>query len=172
MSRIRNFFTMLFVLALGTMGTASADVNSVTPSTNATNFTNGWAHVVQVDVGIGFVDLEFISLRGFWSCFEYRTDGDASQSTGANYNPAVLDGLYPFTCENNSSSSMIITASQYVEVRMVFGAEKDERFDWTRFDVETDVQSKEECTNGGWEAFGFQNQGQCIKFVNTGKDSR
>jgi hypothetical protein len=29
--------------------------------------------------------------------------------------------------------------------------------------------SKDQCKNGGWEDFGFKNQGQCIKFVNTGK---
>jgi hypothetical protein len=29
--------------------------------------------------------------------------------------------------------------------------------------------SKIQCKNGTWSAFGFKNQGQCIKFVNTGK---
>ena len=28
------------------------------------------------------------------------------------------------------------------------------------------------CKAGGWEAFGFKNQGQCVRFVETGKDSR
>lgn len=31
---------------------------------------------------------------------------------------------------------------------------------------------KEDCKKGGWEAFSFQNQGQCIRYVNTGQDSR
>lgn len=31
---------------------------------------------------------------------------------------------------------------------------------------------KSDCKNGGWEAFGFRNQGLCIQYVNTGKDSR
>lgn len=35
-----------------------------------------------------------------------------------------------------------------------------------------DPQTKADCKNGGWEQYGFANQGQCIKFVNTGKDSR
>lgn len=35
-----------------------------------------------------------------------------------------------------------------------------------------DPVTKDECKNGGWEDFGFQNQGQCIRFVNTGQDSR
>lgn len=32
--------------------------------------------------------------------------------------------------------------------------------------------SMDECKNGGWEDFGFRNQGQCVRFVNTGQDSR
>ena len=31
---------------------------------------------------------------------------------------------------------------------------------------------KEDCKNGGWEVYGFRNQGLCIQYVNTGKDSR
>lgn len=31
------------------------------------------------------------------------------------------------------------------------------------------LTSKEQCKNGGYKAFGFKNQGQCIRFVNTGK---
>ncbi len=45
----------------------------------------------------------------------------------------------------------------------------------TTFDFEPLIgppTSKDDCKNGGWEAFNnpsFKNQGQCIKFVNTGK---
>lgn len=35
-----------------------------------------------------------------------------------------------------------------------------------------DPSDADDCKKGGWEDFGFRNQGQCIKFVNTGKDSR
>lgn len=31
---------------------------------------------------------------------------------------------------------------------------------------------KDECKDGGWQDFGFRNQGQCVRFVNTGQDSR
>ena len=56
---------------------------------------------------------------------------------------------------------------------MVFGAETDERFDWTMFDVlPADPSSKDDCKKNGWKAYGFKNQGQCIRFVETGKDSR
>jgi WD40 repeat protein len=30
--------------------------------------------------------------------------------------------------------------------------------------------SKDQCKNGGWKAFGFKNQGQCIQYVNTRND--
>ena len=80
--------------------------------------------------------MQFISTRTFASCFEYRSDGDTSQASGdPNYNTDILDGLYPFFCENDSTRTQTISAIAYVEVRMVFGAETDERFDWTRFDV-------------------------------------
>lgn len=131
-----------FAAALGLLvsfGGASAAVNAVTPSTNDINRTNGWAHVDQLSQGPGTTDLQFISTRSFYSCLEYRTDGDTSQilseNGGVNYNPFVTDGLYPYVCENNSSQTLTIAAKKYVEVRMVFGAETDERFDWTRFDV-------------------------------------
>ena len=36
----------------------------------------------------------------------------------------------------------------------------------------TDPATRDECRNDGWTGFGFRNQGQCIRFVNTGFDSR
>ncbi|MFH1582432.1 MAG: hypothetical protein ABIA08_01600 [bacterium] len=123
-------------LVIGLAGIVSADVNAVTPSTNDINRTNGWAHVDQLSKGVGTTDLQFISTRAFWSCFEYRTDGDTSQKIGdTNYNTDITDGLYPYYCQSNNDRTKTITANEYVEVRMVFGAETDERFDWTRFDV-------------------------------------
>lgn len=34
------------------------------------------------------------------------------------------------------------------------------------------IISKDQCKAGGWEALGFKNQGQCVRFVDSGKDSR
>lgn len=121
----------LFGLAFG----VNAAVNSVTPSTNDINRTKDWAHVNQLEKNVGSAKLEFVSTRDFYSCFEYRTDGDTSQASGDNYNIDITDGLYPFYCQFNNKRTEIISANEYVEVRMVFGAETDERFDWTRFDV-------------------------------------
>ena len=123
-------------LVFGVFSFASAEVNPVTPSTNDINRINGWAHVDQLSQGIGTTELKFISTRAFWSCFEYRTDGDTNQKTSdTNPNTFVSDGLYPYYCQFNNERTVDIAANEYVEVRMVFGAETDERFDWTRFDV-------------------------------------
>lgn len=35
-----------------------------------------------------------------------------------------------------------------------------------------DPSTIQDCFQGGWEAFGFKNQGQCVRFVKTGEDSR
>ncbi len=35
-----------------------------------------------------------------------------------------------------------------------------------------DPQTVDDCKKGGWEQYGFRNQGQCVRFVQTGKDSR
>ena len=35
-----------------------------------------------------------------------------------------------------------------------------------------DPQDKGDCSGGGWDRYGFKNQGQCVRFVETGKDSR
>lgn len=157
---------LVFALSLGLVAAlavpAVAAVNAVTPSTNDANRTLAWAHFDVVTVGVGEVNVDFISTRGFASCFEYRSDGDTSQKTSdTNYNPAITDGLYPFTCVTNRTVRKTLYADEYVEIRMVFGAERDERFDWTRLDVGT----KPSCKNGGWEAFGFKNQGDCVSSV-------
>lgn len=35
-----------------------------------------------------------------------------------------------------------------------------------------DPETREDCKDGSWQLYGFRNQGQCIRFVNTGQDSR
>lgn len=42
---------------------------------------------------------------------------------------------------------------------------------WNSFNVDG-CATIDACRDGGWEAYGFRNQGQCIRFVNTGQDSR
>lgn len=124
---------LVAVLVFGFSGVVNAYTMA---STNDENRTNNWAHVNILNQETDSVEVEFVSTRNFWSCFEYRSDGDTSQKTDENnYNPIVDDGLYPYTCINNETKTMVMPANEYVEVRMVFGGESDERFDWTRFDV-------------------------------------
>lgn len=171
---LTGFASLVFIFAFTAV--ANAEVNAITPSTNDINRTNGWAHVNQLSASVGETELEFVSTRNFLSCFEYRTDGDTSQVIGVNYNPAVTDGLYPFFCQNNNSRTETISADEYVEVRMVFGAEGDERFDWTRFDVEQPVVPTDidQCKKGGWETFTdveFKNQGACVSYVQSNENA-
>jgi hypothetical protein len=35
-----------------------------------------------------------------------------------------------------------------------------------------DPLTKDDCKKGGWEVYGFKNQGQCVRFIETGIDSR
>lgn len=42
----------------------------------------------------------------------------------------------------------------------------------TTYDFDVDPTSKDQCKKGGHSAYGFSNQGQCVRFVQTGKDSR
>jgi hypothetical protein len=56
--------------------------------------------------------------------------------------------------------------SQILSLELVVSAETN--------DPENKVgpENKDDCKNDGYEDYGFRNQGQCIRFVNTGKDSR
>ena len=139
-------------------GSVLAVVDAVTPSTNDINRDNGWAHVDQISQDVGSTELQFISTRSFYSCFEYRSDGDTSQKiSDTNYNANVTDGLYPYFCQNNNSSTHVINADEYVEVRMVFGAETDERFDWTRFDVLYPRTAEITAPTAGQDVYGLVN---------------
>jgi hypothetical protein len=78
MFRKHIFLTILLTITLGTMSAGFASAYDP-PSTNDQNRTSGWAHVDQISVGVGYVELEFVWPRAFYSCFEIRTDGDTSQ---------------------------------------------------------------------------------------------
>ena len=140
MKKIISIFLGLFLL----LGFTSVVLAYTPASTNDINRTNGWAHVNEISVDVGEVTLDFVQPRSFYSCFEYRTDGDTSQFINEEHFLEfyhVVDeseGLkqYPFDCLSTISTfTKTITANEYVEVRMIAGAEGDERFDWTRFDV-------------------------------------
>lgn len=125
---------MTVALIFTAASTAVGEINEVAPSSNDENRSNGWAHFNVTDTRVGEVDVDFVSTRTFASCFEYRSDGEAPDSEN-NFNPDITDGLWPFACVVNETKTLTLTAFEYVEIRMVFGAERDERFDWTRVEV-------------------------------------
>ncbi len=142
MKKVLIFAAGFLILALTLVFSLGA-INTVTPSTNDINRTNGWAHVNEISVGVGEVTLEFVQPRNHYAGFEYRTDGDTSQVINEEHwlefygvvPPGPLQ-LYPsFDLATAGTQTHTIYANEYVEVRMMFGAEGDERFDWTRFDV-------------------------------------
>jgi hypothetical protein len=53
---------------------------------------------------------------------------------------------------------------------------RDDLSDSKSFTIEVsefaDPQTTKDCKKGGWREYGFRNQGQCIRFVRTGMDSR
>ena len=163
---------MAFGLMLATSAPVMAEVNAVTPSTNDENRTSGWAHFNVVDLQIGEVTVDFVSTRGFASCFEYRIDGEPPTGA-ANYNPAVTDGLWDFVCVNASTVQRTVEASTLVEIRMVFGAEADERFDWTPIAIPAPPPplAVDDCMSGGFAEEGFSNQGQCVASVNANENA-
>ena len=146
-------------LAFTAAAPALAEVNEVTPSTNEINQEKGWAHFVVEDVRIGEADITFVQPRSFAACFEVRIDGEDPTSAD-NFNPAIDDGLWPYFCVAGGSRSETFQADETVEIRMVFGAESDERFDWTTVNVLP--LTREDCVDGGWESLGYKNQGQCV----------
>lgn len=162
-------------LVLGSAaGPAGAVVDEVTPSTNELNAGKGWAHVTSASEP-GAVELTFVTSRTFDSCFEYRADGEPAQEGLTNPNPAVTDGLWDYVCVNatgveggTDTETVLVRADETVEVRLVFGAERDERFDWTAAAVPGPVvapDTAQECKDGGFAALGYSNQGRCVSAV-------
>ena len=149
----------------------------VFPSSNDANRDAGLPHVNMVDVGVGYATLQFVNETNSLAAFEYRIDGI---TVGTNPHPVIAgDVIHPNVCVDGRATPVCaagpvvqtFNATSVVEVRLALGGERDWDFDWTPFYVASDVQSKEECKDN-WEAYGFANQGLCIRFIETGKDSR
>ena len=174
----RAITTTLLVLVLG-LSTAATALAYDYPSTNDANRDAGLPHVNLVQAGIGFVDLEFVNETNSLAFFEYRIDGQVL--TSGDPHPVVVgDFIYEGVCVDGRAAPVCdagpvattIEAASTVEVRLALGGERDWDFDWVTFDVLPDATAKDDCRDGGWAHYGFANQGQCIRFVETGKDSR
>jgi hypothetical protein len=175
----RTATTSLLALVL-VLATATAALAYDYPSTNDANRANGHPHVNLVETGIGYVDLEFVNDTNSLAFFEYRIDGEVLTTGSAH--PVVLgEFIYEGICVDGRATGAVcdggpiverIEAGSTVEVRLALGGERDWDFDWVTFVVLADATTQDDCRSGGWADYGFANQGQCIRFVETGKDSR
>lgn len=67
------------------------------------------------------------------------------------------------------SFTAVAGTTYHIQVGNPAGATVDFQLTWA---FAGDPTSVDDCKNGGWASYGFSNQGRCIQFVNTGKDSR
>ena len=157
-------------------GTPLRAPSSLAPSSNEANEANGWAYVTPVTDPLASsfsIALAFVNPRELQSCFEIRVDDEPSIYP-FHYNNAFSE-MWAYRCARNGSFQYTFEGADHVDIRLVFGDYPEEWFDWTRFSLqegEGDPMTIDDCKKGGWEAYGFRNQGQCVRFVETGKDSR
>lgn len=174
-------------------------ISFVAPSTNALNrdrenpIRPGQAapYVVWADVEVGEITLRFVDPTDFsvgGAFFEVRIDGETVGETDhpivntgvehpATGEPALIDDvIHPGIAlpAEDPDAEVIETfeAEATVEVRLALGPERDFDFDWTVFHVPSTAEARDACKDGGWQELGFANQGRCIQYMNTGKDSR
>jgi hypothetical protein len=111
-------------------GTATfGSYDYVSESSNALNTTNGWASYTMTTVG-DITTITYTSTRAFYSCFETRIDGSSNTVAGANPNTGIADGRWVQDCVSNSTVQRVVTGASLIEIRMVYGAESTERFNW------------------------------------------
>lgn len=179
---VSTAYTTVAVAGYGTGGTWPS-TNTLNKNQQVPGRVGQDAPYVEVDeVGPGEVTLNFVNQAPGLAFFEYRIDGD---ELGPGNHPVVnaegehdvggsppRDSIYPGVgVPSGNIETKTFEAKWYVEVRLALGAERDWDFDWVRFDV-GQPETKDDCKDGGWEDYHFKNQGQCVKYVETGKDSR
>jgi len=129
------------VLVVALAGAALAVKPHQFPSTNAQNESLGEPFVRQLDVGEGYVILEFVNSRSWCAFFEVRVDGKKIPRGQGDPHPVVLgDVMYEGIGVVGGTPAVSITerfdARKKVEVRLALGGERDWDFDWTTFKVE------------------------------------
>lgn len=116
-------------------------------STNALNYaqqTPGYIgaatpHVLFNSSSVGSVTLDFLGPFVGIAFFEIRLDGTP---TGTDTHPVVSGdtvhsgGVFVAT---GGSTTRTFSATNFVDVRLALGGERDFDFDWTRFNVAADV---------------------------------
>lgn len=123
----------------------------------------------------------FYEYTGFHAFFQVTVFAEAfvTGTSGTTTVPLINDG--PVDCCTAPSAGF--TYSGQVTLSVEAGDTFGFRFGGSNGDSNNQLAgtftvdlnkpySQEECKYGGWENFGFINQGQCVRFYETGKDSR
>ena len=173
---------------LGTVGafgvTGTSSVLAGGTSYNDANRNAGRPHFNIVDVTGWEVTLEFVNPHTGWPwAWDVRVDGAAGTDddwTGQTISQGPLSGedfgqaydrvsLGP--ADETVTETVTYQATELVEVIMRRGSEQSWYVPWVQIEPEQ-AESRADCMDGGYADFGFRNQGQCVRFVNTGQDSR
>jgi hypothetical protein len=156
-------------------GDGTANPNYYNEPTNAFVFrihSSAGSFPVHATVNSGFAGNHFVHLNAIGSynpagtTFRIEKSGDdvtlsivgvpgASQTYSVTDLGGVLDGSNGYIFFGNS---VLGTTFSNLVVSSGSGS--------------SDPTTKDECKKSGWEQYGFRNQGQCVRFVETGKDSR
>jgi hypothetical protein len=119
----------------------------------------------------------FVEIDGtYTNTFDGNDEGDCGQLTDGN--GASSAGTVVLTYEGDGGTighaGIVFDNTSDRGVARITNVEiGDYALDLGHDDENGDAPStKDDCKDGGWEDAGFRNQGQCIRFVNTGQDSR
>lgn len=164
------------VVADGTSGDAILEYSA----SNIGYSTNTWTLETTAS-SAGTILLPW-SYTGFHAYFNVTAYAEAFVTSNGVTTTIPLVSAGPANCCSSPSAGFSFSGN--LELTLQAGDSYGFRFGGANFDsnniflgtftvdLPESPISREQCKNGGWEAFGFRNQGQCIAFVNTGHDSR
>jgi hypothetical protein len=104
----------------------------VSPSSNANNEANGRPYYSLDTVGTDTTVTYHARTTGAGVlCFETRVDGELNTVAGPNpLQPPIDDGRWVQNCVNSTDATRVVSDASLIEIRAVYGAESDERFNW------------------------------------------
>ncbi len=139
---------------------------STVNASDITTANNGW-HGINVDQGSNVSQPAVLNISSTSSHDENSPLTPTEFVDGVSIPDIFIDS-------NQADATVNDIDNQYISFEVDFRGgeqgypEDNKAIVYTHFLPE----SKNDCKKGGWQDYDFKNQGQCIRFVNTGKDSR
>ena len=118
------------------------------------------------DSAIGWVNLGTVFTYGEWVTLGIELDTDAEEYV------YYINGVQVETAVGGSNFIREAFLNSYNYGLDTFPNFSNDNYTANWHIGVLNPETKNDCKKGGWEEYGFNNQGQCIRFVNTGKDSR